>query len=119
MRDADHFVGSAHVLDEGHRGWGRRGRLMMRSRRPVEQAELTVASVAVHPFRRRRPRDTHLRSNVGDGAFLAALDQPSPPLQRQWCIVVPRHPHATGGSPRSAKTFFAVRVAFTARGKPQ
>jgi len=112
-------VATTHLFDLDDDG-GVRGRgLMVRCGHSVEQTELAVAALAVHPLRRGSARDAHLCTDVSDWALLTSLDQSTSTHDRQRRVVVTRHAHATGRRPRSAKTFFAVNVALTARGNPQ
>ena len=60
----------------------------------------------------------HLGRHRCDRPRAAAFDEPLAAFGRQRCAAV-AHFSATGSSPRSAKTFFAVNVALSARGNPQ
>lgn len=78
----------AQLLDPGHHlGWGGGG-LVVRDTGPVEQAGFAVAAPAVDPLAGAWAGDAHLGGDVGDGASLAARDEPAAALNRQGGITV-------------------------------
>ena len=82
------LVGPAHLLDPGH---GRRvqgARLSVWRRRSVEEAEFSVAAIAVDPFRRGIARDAHLCGDVSDGAHATTFDKSAATLWREWRVAV-------------------------------